>query len=341
MTVPTTATSRQWRLVARPVGWPTPDDFRLVEVPLPEPADGEVRVRNEFVSVDPYMRGRMVDAPSYLPPYRLGETMTGGAVGRVVASRAPQVPEGALVLSQWGWRDTAQGPAREVQVLPDPAPLPSSVYLGVLGMTAFAAWVGLVDVAHLAEGETVFVSAAAGAVGSVAGQIARRLGAARVVGSAGGAEKVRRVVEEYGFDAAFDHRDGPARRRLRELAPDGIDVYFDNVGGEQLEAALSVLRRNGRVAMCGAIAGYNTAEPLPGPRNMGEIITKSLTLQGYTVPAYLAGYPAFHERMRGWMTDGGIRGDEWVVDGIDAAVQAFLGMMRGESTGKALVRISR
>ena len=329
-------TGRQVHLVSRPSGWPTPEDFDLVEVEVPEPAEGQVLVRNLFLSVDPYMRGRMNDVRSYAPPYQLHAPMDGAAVGEVVASRSDQRVVGDVVAHQAGWREYATldvAHTRKVDTYAAPAP----AYLGVLGLTGFTAWVGMVDVAALQPGETVFVSAAAGAVGSVAGQVAKARGAARVVGSAGSSAKVARV-REYGFDAAFDYHDGPVRQRLAEAAPEGIDVYFDNVGGEQLEAAISALRPSGRVALCGAISAYNATEPQPGPRNLVLAVGKQLTLKGFLVNSYRHRREEFEAEMAGWLREGRIRYDETVFDGIENAVAAFLGMLRGENTGKTLVR---
>ena len=332
--------STQVQLVARPVGWPAASDFRTVQVELGELTPGEVRVRNAFVSVDPYMRGRMNDRKSYAPPYALGETMTGGAVGRVVASTADDVPVGSVVVHQLGWRDVAQGDATGFRVVPEIPGIPVSAYLGVLGMTALTAYVGLREIAHLTPGETVFVSGAAGAVGSMVGQIARLSGAGRVIGSAGSPEKVALLTERYGFDAAFNYKDGDITGQLAAAAPEGIDVYFDNVGGEHLEAALDAFKDGGRAALCGAISQYNETGTTAGPRNIGNLITRGLTLQGFTVGHYTQHFPAFSADMAGWLTAGDVVFDETVVDGIENAVAAFLGLMRGENTGKMVVRVA-
>ena len=337
----TAFTGREVRLAARPQGWPTTDDFAIAEVTVGAPADGQVVVRNLFMSVDPYMRGRMNDVKSYVPPFRLGEPLEGAAIGEVVASASDRVPVGATVLHGLGWRDHALVDAARVRVV-DPAAAPTlSAYLGVLGMTGLTAYVGLLDIARFTEGDTVFVSGAAGAVGSIAGQIARLRGAKRVVGSAGSAEKVAHLVGDLGFDAAFNYRDAPVRQQLRAAAPDGIDVYFDNVGGDHLEAAISALRQYGRVALCGAIAQYNETEPAGAPRNLALAIGKELNLRGFIVGNHGDRMPAFAAEMAGWLRDGRIHWQETVVEGgVERAPEAFLGLLRGENTGKMVVRLA-
>ncbi|MFL6077057.1 MAG: NADP-dependent oxidoreductase [Mycobacteriales bacterium] len=331
-----TVRSREYHLASRPVGWPTEDDFELVTIELPEPGDGEVLVRNDHLSVDPYMRGRMNDVKSYVPPYQIGEPMEGGAVGVVVASRAPELAEGDHVVHQLGWREYAHGPAKRFLKI-DPELAPPPAYLGVLGTTGLTAYAGLVDVARLREGDTVFVSGAAGAVGSVAGQIAKLRGAARVVGSAGSPAKIEYLTGELGFDAAFNYKDGDVAARLAEVAPDGIDVYFDNVGGEQLEAAIRSMRLNGRIAMCGAIDQYNATSPAPGPRNLALFIGKRLTLRGFLVLDFGHLRPQFLTEVGGWLREGKLRADETIVEGFENMPSAFLGMLRGDNTGKMLV----
>ena len=243
---------RQIVLASRPTGWPTAANFALTEGDQSDLADGQIRVRNLFMSVDPYMRGRMNDAESYVPPFRLGKPLEGGAIGTVIESRSPELTAGNLVLHMLGWRDEAVLPARQARKIAVAAGLSPSAYLGVLGMPTLTAYVGLLDIASLQADDTVFVSGAAGAVGSMAGQIAKLKGAARVIGSAGGDEKVR-WLREIGFDAAFNYRAGSVVEQLREAAPAGIDVYFDNVGADHLDAALVILNNHGRVAMSGAI----------------------------------------------------------------------------------------
>ncbi|WP_406288665.1 NADP-dependent oxidoreductase [Embleya sp. NBC_00896] len=331
-------TSREWHLLARPKGWPKPEDFALREVEIPELGPGQILVRNLFLSVDPAMRGRMNDVKSYTPPFKLNEPMEGGAVGRVVASEADGFAEGDHVLHWLGWREYTVLDARgATRVDPDAAPL--SAYLGVLGMTGLTAWAGLLDVASFKPGDAVFVSGAAGAVGNQVGQIARLKGASRVIGSAGSAEKVKLLVEEYGFDAAFNYKDGPVAEQLAKAAPDGIDVYFDNVGGEHLEAAIGALHTHGRVAMCGAIAQYNATEPTPAPRNLALSIGKRLRLQGFIVIDHFGKRDEFFAEVGGWLRDGKLKYRETFVEGIEHNLDALLGMLRGENTGKMVVAL--
>ncbi|MGW4335011.1 NADP-dependent oxidoreductase [Rhodococcus koreensis] len=332
--------STQIQLINRPVGWPTQDDFRTATVELPDLGPEQVRVHNEFVSVDPYMRGRMNDVRSYIPPFVLGETMTGGAVGRVVESTAATHPVGSVVVHDLGWRDVAQGDASAFRVVEEIPGVPISAYLGILGLTGLTAYVGLVHIAHLKAGDAVFVSGAAGAVGTAAGQIARLEGASRVIGSAGSAEKVALLTDRYGYDAAFDYKQAPVREQLRGLAGDGIDVYFDNVGGDHLEAALDVMRPGGRAALCGAIAAYNATERTPGPDNMVNIISRGLTLEGFTLGNYTHVFPEFAAKMGPWLASGDVVHDETVVDGIENSVDAFLQLMRGANVGKMLVKVA-
>ena len=328
---------RQIVLASRPSGWPAAANFAMTEVPSAELTDGQVRVRNLFMSVDPYMRSRMNDVKSYVPPFQIGEPLEGGAVGEVTETRSPDLAVGDLVLHQLGWRDEAVLLARHAQRVEAVPGLSPSAYLGMLGMPALTAYVGLLDIAGLTAGDVVFVSGAAGAVGSMAGQFAKLKGASRVIGSAGTDEKVR-WLREIGYDAAFSYKDGPVHEQLKAAAPDGIDVYFDNVGGEQLEAALSALRQNGRVALCGAIANYNATDPT-GPRNLGLAIAKRLTLRGFIILDHWSRLPDMIADVTGWLREGKIQHAETVVDGLNHAPDAFLGMLRGENTGKMIVRL--
>jgi NADPH-dependent curcumin reductase CurA len=331
---------REVHLAARPYGEPVPGDFALVEREIPSPDQGQVLVRNHFISVDPYMRGRMNDVKSYTPPFALGHAMDGGAVGSVIASNSLQLAVGDIVLHMHGWREYAMGDAARFRKVGAAAGVPLSAYLGVLGMTGLTAYVGLLDIAAMRPGETVFISGAAGAVGSIAGQIARLRGAARVIGSAGSEEKVACLKQELGFSAAFNYKSGPVRGLLRDAAPEGIDVYFDNVGGDHLEAAIGALRPGGRVALCGAVSQYNATEPPPGPRNLALLIGKRLTVRGFLVSDHGDRMPAFAEEVGGWVGAGKLRHRETVIDGIENAPAAFIGMLRGENTGKMVVRIT-
>jgi NADPH-dependent curcumin reductase CurA len=329
---------RQIILASRPSGWPTEENFSLTEEDRPDLADGQVRVRNLFMSVDPYMRGRMNDVKSYVSPFRLGEPLEGGAIGTVIESRSPDLAEGDLVLHGLGWREEAVLPARHAQKVALIEGLSPSAYLGVLGVPSLTAYVGLLDIASLKEGEVVFVSGAAGAVGSVAGQIAKLKGASRVIGSAGTDEKVA-WLREIGFDAAFNYRTAPVLGQLRDAAPDGIDVYFDNVGADHLEAALVMLNNHGRVAMSGAIAHYNATEPPPGPTNLNLVITKRLTLRGFIVIDHQHRTPDMIADVTTWLREGKLHHTETIVDGLPNAPAAFINLLRGTNTGKMIVRL--
>ncbi len=329
-------TTREIHLAARPHGTPTHDDFRTVEVSLPEPTEGQVLVRNTVLSVDPYMRGRMNDVKSYSAPFALDAPMDGGAVGVVEASASPDVPVGAVVQHMGGWREHAVLPASQVRVV-DTDLAPASAYLGALGMPGLTAYVGLTAIAGMKEGDTVFVSGAAGAVGSLVGQLARKLGAAKVVGSAGTAEKISWLTDDLGFDAAFDYHAGPVAKLLAEHAP--VDVYFDNVGGEHLEAAIFHAAEFARMALCGAISGYDATAPVPGPRNMMMMISKRLSLRGFIVSDHqdLAG--EFYRTVGPWIASGEVTYRETYVEGLDQMVDGFLGLATGANVGKMLVRL--
>lgn len=329
--------SREIRLASRPKGIPTAANFALARTELEPLEDQEVLVRNLFMSVDPYMRGRMNDGKSYVPPFELGKPLDGGAVGEVIDSHAKEFKPGDAVTSHFGWREyfiaspKALHPvSREVQ--------PLSVFLGALGMTGMTAWVGL-NVVEVKAGDVIFISGAAGAVGSVAGQLAKLRGC-RVIGSAGSMEKVQFLREECGFDIAFDYRAGPVLDQLNREAPDGIDVYFDNVGGEALEAALSALRMHGRIIACGGISGYNEEKPRPGPANLFNMIAKRLTMKGFIVRDWLDRQVEFEREAGGYFHAGKLKHKETVVEGIDQAVSAFLGLFQGRNVGKMVVKLS-
>ncbi|MCG5461119.1 NADP-dependent oxidoreductase [Micromonospora sp. NPDC053740] len=328
--------NREIHLASRPQGWPTEDTFRLVETEVPTPGPGQIVVRNQYMSVDPYMRGRMNDVKSYVPPFALDAPLDGAAIGAVVASEAADIAVGTTVLHGLGWREYTLLDATAARPV-DPNIAPVSAYLSVLGMTGLTAYAGLLEVAAMKPGETVFVSAAAGAVGSLVGQIAKLKGAGRVIGSAGSPAKVERL-RALGFDAAFDYHDG-IRESLRAAAPDGIDVYFDNVGGDHLEAAISAMNLHGRAAICGMISQYNATEPPAAPRNLALVIGKRLTLRGFLVNDHNDMRAAFVRDVAGWLRDGTLSYDETIVDGIENAPAAFLGLLRGDNLGKMLVRV--
>lgn len=334
---PTQIRAREIHLASRPDGEPVPENFATVDIELPALEDGQILVRNIVMSVDPYMRGRMNDVKSYVPPFELDAPLDGGAVGEVLESRSDAFAVGDTVSHGKGWRDVAILKAKAARKV-DTDKAKASAYLGALGMTGLTAYAGLTSVAQFEEGDTVFVSGAAGAVGSLVGQIAKALGASRVIGSAGTPAKVKRLLE-LGFDAAFDYHDGPVRKQLAEAAPDGIDVYFDNVGGEHLEAAIGNMNKYGRIAMCGAISQYNATEPTPAPRNLALVIGKELTLKGFIVGSYGHLTGEFDGKMAQWLADGKVEWDETVVDGLENAPQAFIGLLRGENTGKMVVSI--
>ena len=329
---------REIILASRPDGWPTAANFALVEVPHQDLADGQIRVRNLFMSVDPYMRGRMNDVKSYVPPFEVGKPLEGGAVGEVIETRSPDLAVGDLVLHVLGWRDEAVLDARHARKVAKLEGLSPSAYLGVLGMPALTAYVGLLDIAAFQPGDAVFVSGAAGAVGSVAGQIAKLKGASRVIGSAGSDDKVRWLTE-IGFDVAFNYKTAPVLDQLRNAAPGGIDVYFDNVGEDHLDAALWMLNTHGRVAMCGAIARYNDTELTPGPSAIAMVITKRLTLRGFIITDHQDRLPAMIAEVGGWLRQGKLLHAETVVDGLEHAPDAFINLLRGANTGKMIVRL--
>jgi hypothetical protein len=329
---------REVRLVARPVGVPAEECFELAEVDVPDPADGQLLVRNQFMSVDPYMRGRMDDAESYMPPFQLGAPLEGSAIGEVVASRSADIPTGATVAHFLGWREYAVLDAAAATVVDTSLARPQD-HLGALGTTGLTAYLAVSEIAPVKPGDVVFVSGAAGAVGSVAGQIARKLGAAKVIGSAGGPRKAKAVVEDFGFDAAVDYREGALTERLAELAPEGIDVYVDNVGGDHLRAAIAALKVHGKAAIVGMISQYNATAPVPGPDNLYSVATKRLTLRGVLVSDHLHRFPEFIAKAAPWLADGSLRTAETVVEGLDRAPEAFLGVLRGANTGKMLVRL--
>lgn len=332
----TNTISHEIQLVSRPKGMPTADNFTIVQTELKPLQEGQVLVRNLYISVDPYMRGRMNEGKSYVPPFKLGKALEGGAVGEVIESRAQEFQPGDVVTSNYGWREYFIAAPKDLhQVNREIQPL--SVYLGALGMTGMTAWVGL-NLVEVKAGDVIFVSGAAGAVGNVAGQLAKLRGC-HVIGSAGSESKVKFLLEECGFDRAFDYKVGPVLEQLNRAAPDGIDVYFDNVGGETLEAALSALRVHGRIIACGGISGYNEEKPQPGPSNLFNMITKRLTMKGLIVTDWLDRQSEFEQEVGGYFQAGKLKNKETVVAGIEQAVEAFIGLFEGKNVGKMVVKL--
>lgn len=330
--------NRQIQLKSRPQGMPTRDNFDLVEVPTPDPAEGEILVRNRWLSVDPYMRGRMNEGDSYVPAFELGEPMEGGCVGEVVESRNGQFSKGDWVLGQKGWRDYWTSDGTDVAPV-DPQLAPPQAYLGAMGLTGMTAYVGLLKIGQLKDGERVFVSAASGAVGSIACQIAKAKNCF-VIGSSGSEKKIHWLREKAGVDAAFDyHESQNLSASLENLLPGGLDVYFDNVGGDHLQAAIDNMSYFGRIVCCGMISGYNDAEPQPGPNNLFKIIAKRLKLQGFIVRDHMELREEFQKQMAEWTSSGKVVWEETVTDGLENAPQAFLDLFAGEKLGKSLVHM--
>ena len=331
-------TVREIRLKSRPSGAPTSENFEVASVQLPAPSAGQVQVKNLWMTVDPYMRGRMNDVKSYVPPFQIGAALEGGAIGEVVASGDPGLKPGDVVQSNLGWREGFTAPASSVQKL-DTHGLPIQAFLGAAGMPGLTAYSGLLRVAALKDGDIVFVSGAAGAVGSMVVQIAKARGHT-VIGSAGGPEKVA-FLKEIGCDEAIDYKaEADLAAALLRVAPKGVDVYFDNVGGEHLEAALAAARPFARFALCGAISMYNATEPPPGPRNLVQMIGKQLRMEGFIVSTHWDLLGEFHRDLAQWVKEGKVTWRETVREGIEAAPDAFAGLFKGENLGKMLVKLA-
>ena len=331
-------TSREIRLKSRPNGLPTPDNFELATVDVAAPGAGEVQVKNLWMTVDPYMRGRMNDVKSYAPPFQLGKAMDGGAIGQVSASGDPAFKEGDLVQSGFGWREGFTAPAKSVQKL-DPRGLPVQTFLGAAGMPGLTAYAGLLKVAALKDGDVVFVSGAAGAVGAMVCQIAKAKGHT-VIGSAGGAAKCA-WLKDVGVDHVIDYKaESNLTAALAAAAPDGIDVYFDNVGGAHLEAALNSAKMFARFAICGMISIYNATKPEPGPSNLAQLIGKNIRMEGFIVSHHFAMMPQYVAELAAWHAAGKVTWKETVFEGIEKAPDAFIGLFRGENMGKMLVKLA-
>ncbi|MDX2481618.1 MAG: NADP-dependent oxidoreductase [Desulfuromusa sp.] len=335
--------NRRIVLNSRPIGAPTSENFRLEEIATPVPANGQVLLRTLYLSLDPYMRGRMSDAPSYAPPVEIGAEMIGGTVSRVESSLHPDYQAGDLVLSFNGWQDYALSDGTGLTKLAPGMPQPS-LALGALGMPGFTAYMGLLDIGQPKAGETVVVAAASGAVGSVVGQIAKLKGC-RVVGIAGGADKCRSVVDELGFDACIDHHSADLNQQLAQVCPKGIDVYFENVGGKVFDAVLPLLNPAARIPVCGLIAHYNDTELPPGPDRLGlltrTLLTKRIKMQGFIIfDDYGHRYGEFFKQMSTWLKEGKIIFREDMVDGLENAPQAFIGLLNGKNFGKLVISVA-
>lgn len=333
------AVNQQIRLASRPSGWATLDNFTLTEERVAAVGEGQLLVRNLFMSVDPYMRGRMNDVKSYVPPFEIGEVLEAGVVGEVIESRHGGFSPGDLVSGMLGWENYSLSDGKGLRKVAKGS-FPLSYHLGILGMPGITAYAGLHVIAGAAAGETVFVSAASGAVGSIVGQLARLHGCT-VTGCAGSDEKVDLLKSKFGYDAAFNYRDSESLpASIREICPDGIDVDFENVGGAIFEAALWNMRTHGRIALCGMIANYNDEEPQPGPRGMAVIIARRLTIQGFLVMDHMDVAREYVAKAMQWLGEGKLHCEETIADGIENAPQAFIDMLRGKNIGKQIVRLA-
>ncbi|MCG9732215.1 NADP-dependent oxidoreductase [Shewanella sp. Isolate13] len=330
--------SQQIQLKSRPEGMPSADNFALTQVPLSPIKQGEFLVKNLWMSVDPYMRGRMIDRKSYIAPFEIGKVLEGGAIGEVIESLNPDFPVGSKVSSMLGWRSHFISSGTEITVLPN-TPISESHFLGVLGMPGMTAWTGLNRIAQLKAGETLFVSAASGAVGSVVAQIGKLMGA-RVVASVGSDEKTQ-YLTSLGVDAVINYKTcGNLDTALGQAVPEGIDVYFENVGGEHLSAALNHMKDHGRIAVCGMIAQYNDTTPTPGPSNLAQIIIKKLKIEGFIVFEHWEHYPQFATQMGQWLAEGKVQAEQTIYEGLASAPEAFIGLFEGKNRGKMVVKLA-
>lgn len=331
--------NRQILLASRPQGWVTPENFEVAEQPIPEPADGQILTRNIYMSVDPYMRGRMNDAKSYIAPFEIGKVCEAGVVAEVIGSRNPEFAEGDIVSGMLGWENYSVSSGEGLRKLPK-TKLPLSYHLGILGMPGMTAWVGLMTIGKAKRGEQVFISAASGAVGTVVGQLAKIHGCT-VAGCAGSDEKIEFLTEELGFDAAFNYRRSESLpKSVAKSCPEGIDVDFENVGGDIFEAALWNMRDYGRIALCGMIANYNDAQLQPGPRGMTAVIGRRLTIRGFIVFDHPEECREYVEKAAGWLAEGKLKYRETVAEGIENAPTAFIDMLSGKNIGKQIVKLA-
>ncbi|HLK46650.1 MAG TPA: NADP-dependent oxidoreductase [Bryobacteraceae bacterium] len=334
---PLPSVNRQFKLAARPVGFPKESDFSLIDAPMAAPSEGQVLVKSKYWSVDPYMRGRITGIRTYADPVNIGDVMEGAAVGQVVESKAAGLAAGDFVMGGWGWQEYAAADAKSLRKL-DPALAPVSTALGVLGMPGMTAYFGFLDICKPQPGETVLVSGAAGAVGSLVGQIAKIQGC-RVIGIAGTDDKVQWMTRELGFDAAFNYKSASDySEKLKELCPNGIDCYFDNVGGAITDAVFPRMNTYGRVSVCGQISQYNLEKPEPGPRLLGQVLVKQLKVEGFIVFRFQNRYAEGIRQMAQWLREGRLKYREEVVEGFENMVRAFIGMLHGDNTGKMLVK---
>jgi NADPH-dependent curcumin reductase CurA len=331
-------TSREIHLASRPVGVPQPENFAVATTELPAPGPGEVLVRNKWMSVDPYMRGRMYDRPSYVPPFAIGQALQGGAIGVVEVSNSDALKKGDIVSSMFGWREAFVAPASALEKLDVPSGVPMESFLGVLGMPGLTAWAGLTQIGKPKPGDVVFVSGAAGAVGSIVAQVAKLKGCT-VVATAGSDEKCE-WLKSLGIDSVINYRTcGNLLAAVQAAAPKGIDIYFDNVGGEHLEVAIEVARPFARLIECGMISAYNDTEPTPGPRNIIQVVGKSLTMRGFIVMEFAGLRGDFIAEVGTWIRHGKLKWQETVLEGVENAPAAFIGLFEGKNTGKMLVKL--
>ncbi len=330
--------SREIHLKSRPQGIPKPENFETVEVDVPSPAEGEFLVKNEWLSVDPYMRGRMKDGKSYVAPFELGKPMEGGCVGKVIESKHPDFKQGEYVLGNLGWRECWKSDGKGVLKIDTSISEPKN-FLSILGMTGMTAWFGLLKIGELKEGSQVFVSAASGAVGSAVCQIAKLMGC-RVVGSSGSAEKIAWLKDKAGIDDALNyHEVDDLSAKLEELFPDGIDLYYDNVGGDHLAGAIDQMNNFGRIVCCGMISGYNDESPQPGPNNLFKVIGKRIRMEGFIVSDHQELHAEFLQQMSTWLEAGKIHWQETITEGVENAPAAFIELFNGKKIGKALVKV--
>lgn len=336
------STNRAIALAAHPVGFPKDADFKLLERPTPKPGPGQFLIRTKFLTVDPYMRGRMTGIRSYVDPFKLGEPIPGGAVGEVVESNHPDFPTGQAVLGMWGWQDYHLSTGNDVQKL-DPRLAPISTALGILGMPGMTAYFGFLEICHPMPGETLYVSAAAGAVGAIVGQIAKIKGL-RAVGSAGTDEKVNHLLDDCGYDAAFNYKSTPQKEwpaKIRELCPKGIDCYFDNVGGDMTDAVFMNLNNFARVSICGVISQYNLEKPELGPRSTyATLLVRQARAEGFIVSRFIDRWPEAIKQMATWIKEGKLKYREDILDGLENTPKAFMRLLKGENKGKQLVKVS-